>query len=855
MSALKYLYLLCLSLSVQLQAQGWLSKQWHNAVSRYNYYYNANLLVSDAREETRLSFKDNFKDVLSLYPISDAATLKGNAVRMDEVLKKCSHIIEKHGKGNWVDDSYLLMGEAQLFKGDFYSAMEVYEYVIANFKNSLPAAQARIYLLRTYILMGKFEDAEALYTALAADKNFPPAMQVQLDIAGAAVQIKQKKYPGAIKLLEKAIPRVKNKNEKIRYNFVLAQLYALAKNNEQANLRYRKVIKLNPPYQFAFNAKLNMAKAINTKSRGEIKSAKTVLRDMLRDDKNIEYFDQIYYELGNLEILDKNEPGAVSDFTSCLRSNGTDMGIKSSAYLALADIYFKRQDYENAQLYYDSAARSVDQAHPDYQKIQDKNLVLNELIKHLVNIREKDSLLKLADNEKLREKTIDRLIKEEKDQAELKKQLEEQKKTQQNNLNNQLAGGGSGAPVSSGFPFYNTAARNKGLQDFQRIWGSRELADFWAVSSNKTKLWEKIDAEQKSNDLGGELKRSTIDKAPDERKKYYESLPFTQVEKQKMKDGLAESYFLGANVYYQDLKEYDKARRLLDELLSKYPGNAYQMNAWYLLARIYRDQKNNEKSAYYTELIRKADPNSSFLNVLENKGNPADSAAKAEPADKHIEVLYAKAYQAYKGKNYSEMLALKKENDLKYPGNPLQANFDYLEALMFGEQADFKTFQQKLQALADNYPGTDIARQAELTVEMLKIKNGEAGSGNKGSRYTYLATADHFYMLLLPKSADITPIKIAFLNYNKSFFAEEGLKVTTSLLGDQYQILIVNNFKSLETAGKYLGQMRANTTFFTDIKISDPSRQYLISKENFGILLNDKGLSEYESFFKLNYKF
>lgn len=852
MFKLKYAYLSCLFLALQVNAQSWLSRQWHNSVSHYNYYYNASVLVNDAREETLLAFKDNFKDVLALYPITDQASLKGNASKMDEVLKKCSHVIDKHSKSKWVDDSYLMMGDAQLFKGDFYSAIEVYEYVAGSFKNTIPAAQAEINLIVTYILLNKPEDAEALYTKLSGKKDFPARLKTQLDIAGAAVNIKQKKYGVAIKLLEAAIPNVKHKIKKVRYNFVLAQLYGLTKNNPQATLRYKKVIKLNPPYQFAFNAKLNMAKAINIKNKSEIRNAKAILRDMLTDDKNIEYFDQIYYELGNLEIADKNEAAAIAEYTSCLRANGSDMGIKSNAYLALADIYFKQQNYENAQTYYDSAARTIDPQHPDYEQIQSKNLVLNELIKHLVNIREKDSLLKLADNEKLREKTIDKLIKEAKEKAENEKLDEEQRKLQQNNINN--PGSKNAPPVSTNFPFYNMAARNRGLQDFQRIWGPRELMDFWAISSNKTKLWEKIDNEQKINDQGSEIKKSIVDKAPDERKKYYENIPFTIAEKQKMKDDIAESYFLGANVYYQELKEYEKAKKMLEEMLVKYPGNKFQINAWYLLARIYRDQKNPEKADYYTELIRKADPKSNFLNVLLN--NAGTDSSRVEAADDTVEKLYAAAYAAFKDKRYDETLKHKSENDLKYPGNPLQVNFDYLEALIFGEKGELKPFQTKLQAIVDNYPNTEIAAQALKTIDLIKIKNGEtSGPVNGSSKYNYNAAADHFYMLVVPRNTDMTMLKLAFLNYNKSFFGTEGLKVTTSLLGDQYQILIVNNFKSLEVAKNYITQMRSNTAFFTDTKISDSSKQYLISKDNFSVLIMDKLLPEYEAFFKLNYTF
>jgi hypothetical protein len=47
--------------------------------------------------------------------------------------------------------------------------------------------------------------------------------------------------------------------------------------------------------------------------------------------------------------------------------------------------------------------------------------------------------------------------------------------------------------------------------------------------------------------------------------------------------------------------------------------------------------------------------------------------------------------------------------------------------------------------------------------------------------------------------------------------------------------------------------MSANTKFFADAKIDDMSKQYLISKENFGVLIAEKLLSDYETFFKINY--
>jgi hypothetical protein len=58
----------------------------------------------------------------------------------------------------------------------------------------------------------------------------------------------------------------------------------------------------------------------------------------------------------------------------------------------------------------------------------------------------------------------------------------------------------------------------------------------------------------------------------------------------------------------------------------------------------------------------------------------------------------------------------------------------------------------------------------------------------------------------------------------------------------------------LSKAKTYIKDMSSNAKFFTDAKIEDNTKQYLISKENFGILITDKILDDYISFFKINYK-
>lgn len=834
-----------------VNAQSWIYKVWHNSVSHYNYYYNANVIVTDAKQEAMAAYKDNYKNVLNLYPYPDESLLKGNAAKMDEAIKKCSHIIDKHSKSKWVDDAYLLMGDARFFKGDFYSAIEVYEYVIANFKNSQAAYQAEVNLLITYLQLGKNEDAESLYTKLKSNKNFSKQLLYQLDIAGAAVNIKQEKYLVAIKLLENALPHFKNKSAKIRYNFVLAQLYVLTKNNAQGVEKYKKVIKINPPYEFAFNAKLNIVKAINTKNRGDVRNAKLLLLGMLKDDKNIDYFDVIYYELGQLELLDRNEQKAIAEFRKALSSKTSDIGIKSLTYLTLADLYFKNQDYENAQVYYDSAARTVETTNPNYQNIQNKNLILNDLIKHLVNIKEKDSLLRLSNNEILREKTIDRLIKEARDKELEAKRLEEIQKTQQD-----IFAQNSSNVVNTTFPFYNQAAKAKGLQDFQKIWGTRKLMDFWAISSNKTAIWKEVNEAQENNDIGNDEKNKILDKVSDERKKYYEAIPFSKADKEKMKDELAESYVLGANVYYQSLKEYDKAQKLLNELNTKYPKNKFELNSWYLLAKIAQITKDNEKFSYYYNLIKASDSTSNFIIALNNsEGSDSVNIPKdKQSVSNEIENEYRLFYSLFKEKKYDEAIRVKAQNDIKNPGSPLQIQYDYVEALCYAEKGEMGVFEQKITAIVNAYPNTEIAKRCEEIIYKLKVKRGEIVENNTvSSKYTFNEAADHFYILLIPKAFDFTKVKIAFLNRNKVLNTNDGLRVTNSLLGDKFQILIVNNFKTIDDAKKYIKSIAEDPKFKEELNLGLAFKQFIIGKDNFSILITDKLIEDYETFYNNNY--
>ena len=107
----------------------------------------------------------------------------------------------------------------------------------------------------------------------------------------------------------------KHKKEfKTRLIFILAQLYQ--ERNFKASTYYEWVVKRNPDYDMAFQAKINRALSF---SGGDSKAIKAQLLKMLKDDKNIEYFDQIYFALAEIAFSDGQEDLAIEYLMTSVR--------------------------------------------------------------------------------------------------------------------------------------------------------------------------------------------------------------------------------------------------------------------------------------------------------------------------------------------------------------------------------------------------------------------------------------------------------------------------------------------------------------------------------------------------------
>lgn len=118
------------------------NKFYHNLNSKYNGIFNANELMEEAYFRLEAAHKDDYSQILPVFPYTVASNAKAVAPEMDIVIEKVTRVAIVHEVGEYVDDSYVMMGQAQFLKQDFETAEETFEYFREEFNPKNPYGRA-----------------------------------------------------------------------------------------------------------------------------------------------------------------------------------------------------------------------------------------------------------------------------------------------------------------------------------------------------------------------------------------------------------------------------------------------------------------------------------------------------------------------------------------------------------------------------------------------------------------------------------------------------------------------------------------------------------------------------------------
>ncbi len=853
------------------------SRAYHNLTSHYNIYFNGYESYKRGIRTTEKSIQDDYTRLLPVFPVSGDASSSSVTPEMEQAIKKASKVISLHSitakpkrknreltekeqefynrneYNKWIDDAYLLMGKSQFLKEDLFLAERTCRHIIQNYADEDVKNEARIWLGRIYTAQGNYREAQKALDLVEAQRDLPGKQEKFLKAAYADFYIRQEKYDLAIPKLEEALVLSRRKKDKSRYAFILAQLNERTGNDREASRYYRRVIKLNPPYDMTFNARINLAGTFDVENRDSREITKE-LRKMLRDAKNKDYQDQIYYALGRVSYREGKVDDAIELYLKSARTSVSNASQKGLSYLSVADIYFARVKYQEAQMYYDSAVNFLRKDYPKYDQIYGKSRNLNQLVGFIQTVEREDSLQYVASlDENARNRFIDGLIQQvrQKEQETRQREMDQQRNNMlyyqnQSRFRDDFNEGGK-------WYFYNQSAMGFGQMEFKRKWGDRKLEDNWRRANKSTASFDNMGNPIQGE--GGTAGPGTEGGAADNKSRdyYLADLPLTDsamtVSNDRIKDAL---YGLGT-AYRELFNDIPRAIEALEELNRRYPGNPHQLESYYDLYTMYNEAGNSSRANTYKQKILNEYPDSEYALILTDPDYFQRQAEKQARAEQ----VYQQVYALYQEGNYREVLS-RSDQALKEFSNPsLVPRFSFLRAVAIGHLSGNRALKDELTALIEKYPDSDISAMAGQVIELIREENPEIRAEEEMQQaaeiYAYNPEAPHLVLLVLnPGIVNFRQLNFNIINFNIENYTNENYELNEDELDGRQRTITIGTFPDRKTCEAYLRHLVSTTDVFSGMVLPSP-QPVMISVPNYRVFLNDKSFSTYLKFYEKQY--
>ena len=831
--------------SCSQKKNNFLNRFFHTTNARWNGYFNANEAYKEGKEKIKTGHKENYRKLLPLYVYGDEAMAASVQSDMDVVIKKCSRVIEYHSmdiKGKervkWIDDCWMLIGKAYFYEKNFQECIPVFKYVTKKFKGE-QKYDATLWLIKSYIQTENFDNADALIRTLVNDNKVPEEIMPEVKATIAEYYLTQEEYAKAMLELEEAVLIQKDKDVATRWMFILAQLYAEQGESIRANNTYLAVAKRHPEYEMEFWAQMNRALAY-TSEDGSSYDIKKVLLKMLRDDKNIEYRDKLYYALSKIYYQEGSEDRQVSALKLSAESSVDDTYQKGLSFLELAEIHFKRPEYKPAQAFYDSTVQYIPDDFPDKEEIVNLRNSLTELVENILIIERQDSLLALSE---LPKAELEAFIE---DVIEQRLQEEEERRRAAENQSEFTDDGGFQNEISNEkgkWYFYNEKTISLGKQEFARTWGSRPNEDNWRRSDKSSVSLDDIDS---FNESAVDSVLSGIS----DKSKYMKDIPFSPEAKTKANEDIVEAYYALGIIYKEKMDDPEHAIGSFRTLLARFDSSKYQLNCLYQLYRMYLADNRIDSSNYYKNYILGKFPDSDYAKIIEDP----DYAKEMDSKKKATLEAYKKAYYYYTRGFYSACIQECDKAARQMPDNYLSLKFEYLKALSAVSTQDKEDLIVSLKRFKSTYPGTEEAKDAEERIRILTTEKKIEPKDLPPPDYKFEKDGRHIAVMLLPKEGtEIEKIKERIDNYNKAYHAGTKLSVSAVLLDKQTHMISIKQFSNSTKAISYFTDFSKNRTSLK--KINEMENEFfVISYTNYALFFKDKRVDSYLDFLEENYE-
>lgn len=876
-----------------------LSRSYHNVTSRYNIYFNGKESMQAGLERIDQSVEDDYTRLLPIYKTSANGTERLASAEMDNAIMKGSKLIKIHSLtqkpkrrknrtaayknlaskdeyNNWVDDSYILMGKAYFYQKKYPQAIDNFDYVLRKFPDKTTHFDALVGLIRCYAEQERFPEAQEIIKEIDSSIDFPKRLEQDFTLAVADFHLKQHDYEEAIPALKTALSKSLPRAEKARYNYILAQLYQETGQTSQAIATYMQVAKHSPSYKMVFNARIH-AFSLRTENVDPDKLRKT-LNQMLADEKNNEFRDQIYFALAKIDTWEGQEESAISNYRLSSATSVSNDYQKALSCLTLADLYFDKQRYTDSRAYYDSAMLVIDDTYPNFNAISARHKSLVLLTDNLLTVEREDSLQSLALlSEADRNRKIDNWIKAERDAELQRKQAENQEQMDRNFYRmNQSRLGLSQNQQGSGWYFYNPSTVTLGKIDFEQKWGKRKLEDNWRRKNKNQATSDMNEDELAANPAEPGKDENATPRVNDRmnRDYYLQDLPLTPEAMNTSNTRIRDALFSAGRIFKTDYQNYPKSIVEYEDLLRRYQNNIYQLSTYFELWDLYAKTGNKSQSNYYRNLIISRYPASNYAQYLVNP----NYFIEREAHNDSINRMYQRAFNSFREGNYAQAGQTATQIRRLKPDSTLVPRIAFMETIAQGEKGDFNQFGKLLDNYMANYPASPVKPMATQIRQLIadstlmdyqklvasgylnnEIVNDELLANNKvqdefNGKFSYDEEVLHYFVIAFDRSAkvDVNRLKFDIANYNIDHYTKTDFDIEVEYLNANTTLLGVRSLQNKEDALIYFRSIIRQPEVYQTLR-NVKYTNFVISTYNYREMKADHNTDDYLKFFLKNY--
>ena len=891
------------------------SRWWHAFNAKYNTYYNGTLAYIDGSLEKETGNKDNYTEQIPLYTVSNKNSREIGKANFDRAIEKCEKAIHQHSikrRPEWTKNrrktakdiewlsrreynpflwkAWMLMGRSQFYQGDFESAAATFSYMSRLYATQ-PAiyGKARAWLAKCYIEQNWNYDAEDVIRNMLRDSIHWRA-QKEWDYTFADYYIHTGNAEQAIPYLRKVISHEMRRKQKAREWYLMGQLQATIGNKKEAYKAFWHVIRQNPPYELAFNARIAMTEVMAKDNAGKMISR---LKRMAASDNNKEYQDQIYYAIGNIHLSRKDTLQAITAYEKGNQKstrNGIEKGV---LLLHLGDLYWTKEKFSDARRCYGEAIGLLDKDRKDYQQLANRSKVLDELVPYTDAVQLQDSLQQLARmSEKERNAAIDRVIdalkKKEKEERNRKAEEEAESTLRQdggNFANNNFASSNSpqknnensaNTPANGQWYFYSPLTVSQGKAQFQKLWGKRDNVDNWQ-RINKTVVANAAGAEEMTDEQRDslaqaaeqeELLKQTSDSAvndPHRREYYLAQIPFTPEQLAESNKLLEDGLYHAGVIFKDKLDNLPLSRKSLLRLANNHPDYAHLDDAYYHLYLLYSRERKPEMAQTYLQKLKAEYPESQWTTLLSDP-------YYAENAKRGVQIedsLYTLTYQAFRDGEYDKVERNAQISRNRFPDGANRDKFLFIGGLSKLNDGNIKSCLADLKEVVSKYPDSRLSEMAGMIIngvdagrrlyggkfdlnDVWTRRSIELNNRDSTRQKGYSPERNASFVFLLAYDPDKTnenQLLFEMAKYNFTSYMARYFDINIEDLEGLHRMQI-SGFNSYDEARQYANAVYQQPAIK---RLLGNVRAYVISEPNLKLLGTSHTYEEYEKFYSKHF--